>query len=101
MRWLIRISSQLPDVSDISPETITDHVIGINSLCDNPRLKLIMETLVKHLHMVVSETNLTTEEWMSAIQFLTRVGKTCTDIRQEFILLSDVLGVSVCALPQP
>jgi len=86
--------SKLPDVSDISPETITDRVTAINSLCDNPRMKLIMEVLVKHLHQVVSETNLTTAEWMSAIQFLTRVGQTCTNIRQEFILLSDVLGVS-------
>lgn len=38
--------------------------------------------------------SLTTEEWMATIQFLTRVGKTCTDLRQEFILLSDILGVS-------
>ena len=86
---------KLPDVSDISPETITDRVNAINSLCPNPRQKFIMERLIAHLHQVVSETNLTTEEWMTTIQFLTRVGQTCTDLRQEFILLSDVLGVSV------
>ena len=54
-----------------------------------------MERLITHLHQVVSETNLTTEEWMTTIQFLTRVGQTCTDTRQEFILLSDMLGISV------
>ncbi|KAG8950164.1 hypothetical protein FRC04_008019 [Tulasnella sp. 424] len=86
--------SKLPDVSDISPETITDRVNAINSLCPNPRQKFIMERLITHLHQVVAETNLTTEEWMTTIQFLTRVGQTCTNIRQEFILLSDVLGVS-------
>ncbi|KAG9016060.1 hypothetical protein FRB90_003687 [Tulasnella sp. 427] len=86
--------SKLPDVSDISPETITDRVNAINSLCASPRQKFIMERLITHLHQVVSETNLTTDEWMTTIQFLTRVGQTCTNIRQEFILLSDVLGVS-------
>ncbi|KAG8859745.1 hypothetical protein FRB96_004319 [Tulasnella sp. 330] len=85
---------KLPDVSDISPETITDSVNAINSTCTDPRQKFIMERLITHLHAVVSETNLTTQEWMSTIQFLTRVGQTCTSLRQEFILLSDVLGVS-------
>ncbi|KAG9035066.1 hypothetical protein FRB95_012085 [Tulasnella sp. JGI-2019a] len=85
---------KLPDVSDISPETITGSVHAINAFCADPRQKFIMERLVTHLHAVVSETNLTTQEWMTAIQFLTRVGQTCTPIRQEFILLSDVLGVS-------
>ncbi|KAG9044702.1 hypothetical protein FS837_007678 [Tulasnella sp. UAMH 9824] len=86
--------SKLPDVSDVSPETITGLVNAINSFCANPRQKFIMERLTTHLHQVVSETNLTTEEWMIAIQFLTRVGQTCTPTRQEFILLSDVMGIS-------
>ncbi|KAG8924360.1 hypothetical protein FRC02_010484 [Tulasnella sp. 418] len=86
--------SKLPDVSDISPDTITHHVNAINSMCKNPRQKFIFERLVTHLHQFVSETNITTEEWMTGIQFLTSVGQTCTSIRQEFILLSDVLGVS-------
>jgi len=60
----------------------------------NPRHKFLIKTLVKHLHQFVSETSVTTEEWMDTIQFLTRTGKLCTNIRQEFILLSDVLGVS-------
>ncbi|KAG8950163.1 hypothetical protein FRC04_008018 [Tulasnella sp. 424] len=85
--------SKLPDVSDISPETITDRVNAINSLCPNPRLKFVMERLVTHLHQVVAETNLTTEELVTAIQFLTRVGQTCADNRQEFIVLAGVLGV--------
>ena len=58
---------------------------------------VIMSRSLKHNY------SLSTAEWMSAIQFLTRVGQTCTDIRQEFILLSDVLGVSavVDALNNP
>ncbi|TDL29648.1 aromatic compound dioxygenase [Rickenella mellea] len=68
-----------------------------------PRTQFIFHNLVTHLHKFVEETSVTTDEWMTAIQFLTRVGQTCTDIRQEFILLSDVLGVSalVDALNNP
>jgi hydroxyquinol 1,2-dioxygenase len=50
---------------------------------------------VKHLHAFVKEVAPTHEEWMAGIQFLTDVGKMCSDWRQEFILLSDVLGVSM------
>jgi len=60
-----------------------------------PRVKEIMESVVRHLHAVVKETEPTQEEWMKAIQFLTDTGKLCTDWRQEFILLSDALGVSM------
>ncbi|WP_206520309.1 intradiol ring-cleavage dioxygenase [Altererythrobacter sp. BO-6] len=66
--------------------------IGKNS---NPRLQNIMEVVVSHLHAAIKEVNLTTEEWMGAIQFLTETGQICSDWRQEFILLSDVLGVSM------
>ncbi|KAI5115694.1 hypothetical protein M0805_002837 [Coniferiporia weirii] len=85
------------------PEIITANMYKLNTLATTPRLQFLMNNLVKHLHGFVEETSLTTEEWMTTIQFLTRVGKTCTDIRQEFILLSDVLGVSalVDALNNP
>jgi len=53
-----------------------------------------MHNLITKLHEFVKETNVTTDEWLAAIQYLTATGKTCTDLRQEFILLSDVLGVS-------
>jgi len=86
--------STLPDVTDISPETVTESVIAINSKCKDEREKFLINHLVRHLHDYARETNLTTEEWMTAIQFLTATGQKCTPIRQEFILLSDVLGLS-------
>ncbi|CAE7086678.1 unnamed protein product [Rhizoctonia solani] len=86
--------SVLPDVSDIRPETITENVNKINSNCPDERMKFVLSRLTYHMHEFVKETSLTTDEWMAGIQFLTATGQTCTDIRQEFILLSDVLGVS-------
>jgi hydroxyquinol 1,2-dioxygenase len=61
----------------------------------NERAKFLLQELVKSLHDYVRKTDLTFEEWDYAIDFLTRTGHKCTDIRQEFILLSDVLGVSM------
>ena len=61
----------------------------------NPRVKFLMEELTKSLHEFVRKTDLTFGEWEYAIDFLTRVGQKCTPSRQEFILLSDVLGVSM------
>ena len=61
----------------------------------DPRLREIMAVVVRHLHAAVTEARITGEEWMSAIGFLTETGQMCTDWRQEFILLSDVLGVSM------
>ena len=61
----------------------------------DPRLRQVMATVVKHLHAAVREIEPTQEEWLAAISFLTAVGHTCTDWRQEFILLSDTLGVSM------
>jgi protocatechuate 3,4-dioxygenase beta subunit len=55
----------------------------------------IMRSLVGHLHAFVSEVGLTRDEWFAGIDFLTRVGQMCDDQRQEFILLSDTLGVSM------
>ena len=61
----------------------------------SPRLALVLSRLVTHLHAFVKDVELTQEEWAVAIDFLTRTGQTCDDKRQEFILLSDVLGVSM------
>ncbi|EKS70358.1 MULTISPECIES: intradiol ring-cleavage dioxygenase [unclassified Caballeronia] len=61
----------------------------------NPRLREVMAVLVKHLHAAVKEVEPTHEEWLSAIRFLTQTGQMCTDWRQEYILLSDILGVSM------
>ncbi|MEQ9346304.1 MAG: intradiol ring-cleavage dioxygenase [Thalassospira sp.] len=61
----------------------------------NPRLKTVMTAMVKHLHAFVKEVDLTEEEWRTAIIFLTNTGQICSNERQEYILLSDVLGVSM------
>ena len=61
----------------------------------DPRVKFLMEELVKSLHDFVRKTDLSFDEWGYAIDFLTRVGQKCTSTRQEFILLSDVFGVSM------
>jgi protocatechuate 3,4-dioxygenase beta subunit len=61
----------------------------------DPRLRQVMTSLVEHLHAFVKDVELTEEEWGSAIDFLTRTGQMSNEVRQEFILLSDVLGVSM------
>src|SRR5688500_11467874 len=62
--------------------------------CSDPRLKQLMTSLVHHLHAFAREVRLTEEEWGKAIEFLTAAGHVTDDKRQEFILLSDVLGLS-------
>ncbi len=61
----------------------------------DPRLREIMLSLVRHLHGFVKDVQLTEAEWFQAIAFLTATGQACNDHRQEFILLSDTLGVSM------
>lgn len=61
----------------------------------NPRLREVMSSLVRHLHEFAKEVELTQYEWDMAIDFLTRTGQICSGERQEFILLSDVLGFSM------
>jgi hydroxyquinol 1,2-dioxygenase len=78
----------------IDHNTITDAVIEQMSGTPNPRLKQIMESLVRHLHAFAREVDLTPQEWLEGITFLTAVGQKCTPFRQEFILLSDTLGFS-------
>ncbi|KAF1947854.1 aromatic compound dioxygenase [Clathrospora elynae] len=87
--------STVPVLKDLTIENITENVHRINSQCADPRLKYVMERLVSHLHDFARETRLSFDEWMAGIQYLTRVGHRCTDVRQEFILLSDVLGLSL------
>jgi hydroxyquinol 1,2-dioxygenase len=78
----------------INEKTITDAAIEQMSGTPDPRLKQIMESLVQHLHDFAREVDLTPEEWLEGIRFLTAVGQKCTAHRQEFILLSDTLGMS-------
>jgi hydroxyquinol 1,2-dioxygenase len=74
---------------------LTAAVIRSFDEAPDPRAKFLLQELVKSLHEYVRKTDLTFEEWEYAIEFLTRTGQKCTEIRQEFILLSDVLGVSM------
>src|ERR1700728_5434024 len=78
----------------IDENTITDAAVEQMSSTPNPRLKQIMAALVRHLHAFTREVDLTPEEWLEGIRFLTAVGQKCTEHRQEFILLSDTLGLS-------
>ncbi|HYL02684.1 MAG TPA: intradiol ring-cleavage dioxygenase [Steroidobacteraceae bacterium] len=83
---------------ELDETSITAAVIGRLAECDDPRFKRVMTSLITHLHAFVREVKLTEAEWLRAIQFLTDVGKACTDKRQEFILLSDTLGVSILVI---
>ena len=74
---------------------LTAAVVSSFEETPNPRVKFLLEELVKSLHDYVRKTDLTFDEWSYAIDFLTRTGQKSTSIRQEFILLSDVLGVSM------
>jgi hydroxyquinol 1,2-dioxygenase len=78
----------------IDEKTITDAALDQMAGTPNPRLKEILASLVKHLHAFAREVDLTAEEWLEAIKFLTAVGQKCTEFRQEFVLLSDTLGMS-------
>jgi hypothetical protein len=79
---------------ELTPETITHAVLEQMATTADPRLKEIMAAAVKHLHAFACEVNLTPAEWLKGIEFMTAVGKMCTPERQEFILLSDTLGLS-------
>ncbi|MGO4712679.1 dioxygenase family protein [Bradyrhizobium sp. 2TAF24] len=74
---------------------LTAEVLQAFAATPNPRLKYLLQETITTLHDLVRRTGLTFEEWNEAIDFLTRTGQTCTPLRQEFILLSDVLGISM------
>ncbi len=83
---------------EFDEQGITAAVLARMDQCGDARFRQVMTSLITHLHDFVREVKLTDAEWMGAIQFLTGVGKTCTDKRQEFILLSDTLGVSILVI---
>ncbi|MET0291432.1 MAG: intradiol ring-cleavage dioxygenase [Steroidobacteraceae bacterium] len=85
-------------MSHVNEADITPAVIARLAESKDPRFKQVMTSLITHLHAFVRDVRLTEAEWIQAIQFLTRVGQTCTDRRQEFILLSDTLGVSILVI---
>jgi len=79
---------------NLDQNSITDNALERIVGCDNPRLKEIAGALIRHLHEFAREVNLTPAEWMTGLEFLTAVGRMTDDKRQEFILLSDTLGLS-------
>ena len=81
-------------MQELTPETITDAVLDQMATTPDPRMREIMASAVKHLHAFARDVNLTPGEWIKGVEFMTMVGKTCTPARQEFILLSDTLGLS-------
>ena len=80
---------------NFNENTITDAVLDRITDAGQPRIRQISEALVRHLHAFVREIRPTQREWEQGIEFLTRTGHMCDDKRQEFILLSDTLGVSM------
>jgi len=80
---------------EFSEKTLTAEVLKRVSKAPDKRTRQVMQSLVKHLHAFVREVRPTQEEWFQGIQFLTKTGHMCDDKRQEFILMSDTLGVSM------
>jgi hydroxyquinol 1,2-dioxygenase len=81
-------------VHDLDANTVTDAVLEQLARTPDPRMREVLSAAVRHMHAFAREVQLTPAEWLAAIGFLTEVGHACTPIRQEFILLSDVLGLS-------
>jgi len=82
-------------MKDLNIDNITENTVIINSQGSDQRLTYVMERLVTHLHDFARETRLSTNEWMAALNFLVKVGQISSDVRHEFILLSDILGLSL------
>lgn len=80
---------------NLTEENLTEAVVQRLAKCENPRFKTVMTSLIRHLHAAIREVELTEAEWAEGILFLTATGQKCDKDRQEFILLSDVLGVSM------
>lgn len=82
-------------MSNNTEEQITQNVLDSIVNTPDPRLRQVMSSLISHLHAFIREVDLTQEEWLKGIEFLSRTGQICDEKRQEFILLSDVTGTSM------
>src|SRR5216684_3968011 len=92
---LAPISQEECAMRQFTEDTLTDAVLARLKDAKNPRFKQIITGAVKHLHAFARDVQLTEEEWFEGIKFLSAVGQKCDDKRQEFILLSDILGLSM------
>lgn len=91
----ITASGPLPASGPITAGELTQTVVDRLQATPDPRLRQVMTSLIRHLHGFVADVGLTEDEWLTAIRFLTATGQICSDRRQEYILLSDTLGVSM------
>jgi len=82
-------------MSEYNQDKLTEEVVAAFAKASDPRLREIMTSLVKHLHAFAREVDLTPDEWLAGMRFLTETGQISTERRPEFILLSDVLGLSM------
>jgi len=80
---------------DLSGDALIQEVVDSFGGASPERFRVVMQSLVRHLHAFAKDVQLTEDEWLAGIQFLTRVGQTCTDTRQEMIMFSDTLGLSM------
>jgi hypothetical protein len=87
-------------VRNLNERNITQAVIARHDRAANARLREVMTAIVRHLHEFARETRLTEAEWLAGIEFLTAAGHITDESRQEFILLSDVLGLSMLVVAQ-
>jgi catechol 1,2-dioxygenase len=78
----------------MTPRQLTEQVLDAYGGAADPRLRELLAALISHLHAFAAETRLTQQEWLAGLEFLTAAGQLCGPARQEFILLSDVLGLS-------
>src|ERR1051326_2976795 len=78
----------------MTPDQLTEQVLAAYADAPDPRLRQLLASLIRHLHAFAVENRLTPQEWLAGVEFLTATGQKCDDERQEFILLSDVLGFS-------
>src|SRR6266851_1542440 len=81
-------------MQNLTEQSISDAVRERFAKCPDPRLKQLFDALIRHLHQFAREVRLTPDEWMAGINFLTAAGHITNEKRQEFILLSDTLGLS-------
>src|SRR5215467_9765185 len=92
---MVRKKDEEPAMPYVTEDNLTDVAMERWKDIPDPRLRQIMQSLIKHLHGFVRDIEPTQAEWAAAIDWLTRTGKLCSPKRQEFILTSDVLGVSM------
>jgi alcohol dehydrogenase class IV/protocatechuate 3,4-dioxygenase beta subunit len=91
--WHGRRPTELPSAG-AQLARLTEQVVASFAQAPDPRVRTLLTDLVRHLHTFVATNDVTAAEWQYGIDFLTRTGQTCTPTRQEFVLLSDTLGVS-------